>query len=313
MTNFWWVNQRETFAEERELGLLWAPLLSRASRRQSHWDSMDLVAEGDIVFHYAFGSIRGVSRVLLASRDAGRPFHREEWNEAGREVRVDFQEIEMPFYLDQIPRELRSTQTQPNAPFNAKGGVNQGYLWTVTRDFGTRLLSMLGVMATLADPEVSDEPENVDGSRRPFVFLLDQTDGEVLVRYRKEQPALRTFLFQGVEVATCDLCARELPVGMLVTAHIKPRSKCTDAERRDENIVFVACTIGCDSLFENGYVHVDATGVTRAGKASPFASDLRASVDALVGLKMGRFSEANARYFGWHRKQVAPAAEVLSC
>ena len=48
---------------------------------------------------------------------------------------------------------------------------------------------------------------------------------------RIEQGLLRALLFGGKSQAQCALCHKELPTDLLVTAHIKPRSKCTTQER----------------------------------------------------------------------------------
>jgi hypothetical protein len=44
------------------------------------------------------------------------------------------------------------------------------------------------------------------------------------------------------------------PVDLLVAAHIKRRSLCSETERRDlHNVAMLACKFGCDALFEEGY------------------------------------------------------------
>lgn len=45
------------------------------------------------------------------------------------------------------------------------------------------------------------------------------------------------------------------PRRLLVAAHIKPRSQCSDTERIDfDNIGMLACLLGYESLYEHGYI-----------------------------------------------------------
>lgn len=43
---------------------------------------------------------------------------------------------------------------------------------------------------------------------------------------------------------------------LLVAAHIKPRAKCSNQERRDWANIVPMCLLGCDALFERGRVAV---------------------------------------------------------
>ncbi|WBP92091.1 hypothetical protein [Kitasatospora cathayae] len=57
------------------------------------------------------------------------------------------------------------------------------------------------------------------------------------------------------------LCGRALPATLLTAAHIKKHAVCTDDEKRDfANIAMLACSLGCDSLYERGYITVTDTG-----------------------------------------------------
>ncbi|WP_188309115.1 hypothetical protein [Streptomyces sp. CBMA123] len=77
---------------------------------------------------------------------------------------------------------------------------------------------------------------------------------------RGEQAALKRHLLPG-PTEECALCGRTLPAGFLIAAHITKRAICTDDEKRDfATIAMVACSLGCDSLYERGYITVTDTG-----------------------------------------------------
>ena len=108
-------------------------------------------------------------------------------------------------------------------------------------------------------------------------------DREHSAKGRVEQSYLRSKLFGDVEEATCCLCGRRFPLGLMIAGHIKPRSECSRRERLDaENIVFGVCLLGCDALYERGLVSVGAKG--KIYISSP-ATTTRSLSTLLRGLK----------------------------
>src|SRR4051794_10412186 len=101
----WWVNQGESYRQEDEAGILWAPHLSSVGRRLSHWESMTHLALGDTVWHYANGQLKAVGPVLVRSVDAQRPpdLPASLWGVDGRLARVEYHESTAPPARDDIP------------------------------------------------------------------------------------------------------------------------------------------------------------------------------------------------------------------
>lgn len=126
------------------------------------------------------------------------------------------------------------------------------------------------------------------------------TDTPVVATQRAEQQWLRHQLLNRRQDAECQLCGRTLPARMLVAAHIVPRRELNDAERWDAgSIAMLACLLGCDALFEEGYVVVDADGVVHA--AQPAEGALAEAVTHLVGRTSDAHNERTAPYFARHR------------
>jgi hypothetical protein len=131
------------------------------------------------------------------------------------------------------------------------------------------------------------------------------TDVTVASTARREQAWLRRLLIGGRFSAQCDICTREFPVELLVAAHIKRRGACTDKERRDPNVAMLACTFGCDAMFELGQITVLFDGtiapgddqLTGAGHAAKY-------VDVLTGRICAAHKAASEPYFSWHRHQI---------
>lgn len=130
---------------------------------------------------------------------------------------------------------------------------------------------------------------------------LDLTDGTAVTAVRREQRHLREHLLAGREEAPCALCGRTLPENMLVAAHIAPRHSLNEAERLDfTSAAMLACALGCDALFERGYVSVDDTGRI-VGHRPVDNETLREAVSALVGRDVAAFSAVTSPRFSQHR------------
>lgn len=418
---WWWVNQGQSYDEERDAGLLWAPKRGRNGARRAHWDAMEDLAEGDVVIHYARQYIRAVSIVTRTAVDARRPpsLPDDLWDAEGRAVLAQYTELQSPIHREEIPRSIRAAASP--GPFQIDGGVKLGYLFPLpgpfvewyerdherpgiptarltwpelnesTQDYLRRLIGVelrtasgrANVIASVGDDNVmvitERSPEGkpvpisqvdaalttlrVDGTvtissdeighRSAFVgavlltvpgarlvstappvvsiaAIRTEFDGSAdgqndgldasqtfegdlwrprTVHERREQRRLRATLFGASSVAQCGVCQRTLPVRFLWAAHIKKRSLCSDAERRDlAHIAMPACLFGCDALFEMGFVAIDGNGLVVA--AAPLPAGINDFVQPLVGSRTYAHVPASAGYFKWHFDNIYRGAEL---
>jgi hypothetical protein len=92
-------------------------------------------------------------------------------------------------------------------------------------------------------------------------------------------------------------------VELLVAAHIKRRSECTDREKRDYgNNVVPMCLFGCDALFERGFIIV-RNGRVRRGR--PMAHQASTVFEGVVGKRVASWNAETRKYFKWHARQHA--------
>ncbi|GAA0281457.1 HNH endonuclease [Cryptosporangium japonicum] len=128
-----------------------------------------------------------------------------------------------------------------------------------------------------------------------FTGVLDRASGGLT---RGEQSLLR-----GAAEADCALCGSRYPASLLRAAHIKRRAVCSDDERRDlANIAMLAGVMGCDALFELGYLTVDSAGTIQVAASATGA--LRTQLDALAGRAVPAHRPSSADYFAWHRATI---------
>lgn len=156
-------------------------------------------------------------------------------------------------------------------------------------------------VASLKEAYRAGDGETYGGLIRPQQRVAP---GERVVetRQRTEQARLRTLLLGGDESGRCMLCGTRLPAGLLVVAHIKPRAHCTRTEQADfPSILMIACQLGCDALYERGYVTVDERGKLRIAQASE-RSVRSQLVNRFKGKSFGGDTESRQPYFEWHRQ-----------
>ncbi len=134
----WWVNQGASFAVEKAGGYLWAPKHGRNGATYEHWTNLTKLQPGDVVLHYANGVLRAVSQVVEAAQEAPRPegLPSNAWEKEGYLVRVQYQLLQQPIQLQDIPVEWRLEEP---GPFTKEGGVKQGYLFPVSDEFANKL------------------------------------------------------------------------------------------------------------------------------------------------------------------------------
>lgn len=206
----------------------------------------------------------------------------------------------------------RSPEGQPVPLDDIQHGLDvlasRGTLQVSVEEFGHGSTFVEAVLANL--PHVSKDPSSATLTLDSSGAEPDATDvhyGELdvqaQVKVRTEQGRLRRLLANGRESAPCALCGDEFPVQFLVAAHVKKRAACTDAERRKlRDIAMLACSFGCDVLYEAGWVTVDETGCIRTVELDGLpAGSLTLRMHQLAGRRCGAHREASEPYFAWHR------------
>ncbi|AZS41868.1 hypothetical protein CVS54_03229 [Microbacterium oxydans] len=119
-----------------------------------------------------------------------------------------------------------------------------------------------------------------------------------------QQGRLRGYLLAGRDAANCDLCGRRLPASLLVAAHIVPRSVSDEDHRKDfAAIAMLACNLGCNELFEQGYLVVDSEGAVRAGRDIETVA-LQVVVEELVERLCTAHNTNTAADFARHHRLV---------
>lgn len=293
---FWWASQSKNYRVAIPQGTLWSCPVLRAdgilTQRRDRAALKDMRRD-EIVFHYADGFLRAVSRVTApfvdAPRPVGYPKIREGDLDDGWLVRVQ------PLAVDLA---VPFAELQPlvgagvGKPFGTDGRPAQKYLSRLESHEAAAVLRALS--ASVFDELDLDSLRDVaEGAG------LVRTDARVWGTSRREQAELRQRLLAGRRENQCWLCGRDLPAAFLVAAHIKPRYMLSDAERLHfDDVAVLMCTLGCDALFERGYLVVVNRTVQR-GRPADNDSLLRA-IAALEQRRVEYSSEDQKARFEEH-------------
>jgi len=147
------------------------------------------------------------------------------------------------------------------------------------------------------------DDDTVDIAKELLLLIgeQDNLDSETVSKNRKEQKLLRSLLLSSSDIGKCAICGGLFPAELLVAAHIKKRAMCTLEERQDiENVAELMCKLGCDDLFEKGYIVVEGDVVVVNGEKSATEA-VEKYVSALAGNNVSSRDKSKS-YYSWHAR-----------
>ena len=248
--------------------------------------------EGDVVLFAKQGHL--INSAVVALKFHSAKLARALWGEDHRGLTWEF-----IYFLDEV-KPIKITYGE----FNAVVGYQPNFIVrgfsVLDEEKSERVLEHFGFLSGKHYPPTT---------RKDFESAVDQlakmkeTERKVQSYARKEQAFLRRNLFK-TSTHNCAICGKEYPIDVLSAAHIKRRSACSKFEKLDaNNIVMGACRIGCDELYESGYISVGEAGkiITTQQKTTP---PLKEFLESIKNRACAAFKDSNAGYFAWHRKTV---------
>jgi hypothetical protein len=297
---YWWVSQNTNYEVVIEEGTLWtAP--TRDGQVPVGRGLIKAMSVGDTVLHYKGPHIRAVSTVaepwVDSARPVGYPSLGPDDSNDGWLVRISTLARGFELHRDQISWLIGHGAP---GPLDKNGEPQQKYISNLPERDALVLLAELGL--TVPDTQGEAVPDRPSENRR-----FGETDIQAMRAIRAEQGHLRKYLLGDKPEAACAICSRSLPADLLVAGHIKKRSECTDDERWNfESGAMLVCLLGCDSLFENGYIVVDESGVVRRGR-DPHSAALDVAIRARAGRTCTAYNSLTASSFKHHAQGTLAA------
>lgn len=287
---YWWVSQNKTFREERSGGYLWAPKRGKDGREFHHWSNMTLVQPGDIVLSYAQQCIGAIGVASSACYDAPQPREfGDTWEDEGRRVDVQFQEVTPPLPLVDFVNELQPLLPEANSPITRTQKGVLGYLFALPPSAGRLVCGLLGQTTNVDDAVTRALQQTVP----------DRTTKEALVQARVGQGRWRRDLL-GYWSSKCAISGLSVE-RLLRASHVKPWR---DADNRERLDVFngILLSPAYDAAFDAGLITFDESGAVIISAA------LRRDDLECVGIRpdarLRKVEPRHAEYLDYHRTYI---------
>lgn len=291
---YWWVSHGRNYESAINDGTLWSCPDPEGDTEGTR-ELIKEMRQGDVVFNYFGPYVRAVSVVLETWQDSPRPDgYEQKLGEPDQGWLVRTHPLAQKLQLHR-ERAAGITAVGEPGPFNAAGKPQHRYVSALTSEEGQELLAEAGVTAPQSS---ATSLRGLPGS----VWGADEPDEKTLTSIRLEQSHLRKHLLRGRLTAPCAICGEHYPARLLIAGHIKPRPQCNDEERMDyESNAMLTCALGCDALYEWGYVVVGPQGQIQAGQAGE-TPRIEAAVEHLVGRHCTAFDEHTAGAFAENKR-----------
>ncbi|MGG2838126.1 hypothetical protein [Pseudomonas aeruginosa] len=267
---------------------VWGVTQGKKAVNEKKWHQMDV---GDVALFYRKKEF--FRRGTIAYKKRLPELARQLWETPPGEQPWEF----VYFLTDLEPIQISILDYNQVAGYNPANIVQS---FTVHYpELSARIIEELGLESSTGG--VLTSVHDVEAAKEAFKHLGDELDVPAAVKRRKEQALLRTILLSNKASECCALCGRDLPVDLLVIGHIRKRHSCPPEMKKDLANVMPVCLLGCDRLFENGYVFIDSTGTIQQGPALKIVPSIQGVVSSLVGRKCLAWKEDAVPYFEWHR------------
>jgi hypothetical protein len=149
---FWWVFQNQDFDEEHDGGFLWTRHVGADGRRRQHWDNLELIKPGDLIFSFYRQAIVAVA----VARSHARPDARKRGNPPqmmdGRLLEVEYHDLIKPFAKSRFIEAFMTLLPERHSPFNKDGNGVQGYLFALPEEAGRFLLDQTRMASKVGFP-----------------------------------------------------------------------------------------------------------------------------------------------------------------
>lgn len=327
MTQYWWVNHKQTWRQEIEGQYLWSPKTNSNGARNEFYNNMRRASPGDLVLSYADQQIRYVGRVVEFAFSAPKP---EEfgavgsyWSNDGWLLPVFWAKLVPPIRPKSLMDRLRPLLPARHSPIRpATGDGNQAaYLAQISQPlfdvvtsqtvFDLALLAR-GGSNSLSYESVIELVEDAIERRVANDLRLEDTIRQSVVAARRGQGLFRSNV-EKIETA-CRLTGITNP-SLLKASHIKPWRACETAQERLDGMNGLLLTPDADHLFDRGFIsfldegevmvsaRVDRDDLRRLG-FDRLVFEATGLMEAPANWRTNSFRIEQRRYLDYHRREV---------
>lgn len=312
---YWWVNQNQTYRQERAGGYLWSPKRNQNGARNQFYENMREVSPGDLVFSFRDTRIVAIGVAVSNCYESPKPGEfgslGQNWEQIGWKVDITYTDMASPIRPKDHIEQVRPFLPERYSPLQQSGdGLQSVYLAEISPGLAQLLLDLLGSAGSdLSLPEVKPDDtrrevmlgavEKQIESQIQGAANIESTVKEQLVMARRGQGKFRE------NVAKFEHRCRITGVSddrFLTASHIKPWRSSTNQERLDgENGLLLSPNV--DHLFDRGFISFQDTGILLVSPAVDRDTVHRLGIPTEEH-NSGRFTENQKHYLAYHRREV---------
>jgi putative restriction endonuclease len=305
--NYYWVNQKQTYKQERNGGYLWAPRKNEQGRTFWHWENMLKVEPGDIIFNHVKGALCSYCIAQTTAYEHNKPKDIEQnWDQLGWKIDAVYYDIPKPVVIRDHLDKLKHLFPEKYSPYSLGANkANQFYLVSLSNDLGA-LLANVAAIVTHNNDEIKDQPVHTSPEPGPIKTIIDQgefqptlTEKESIIKQRITQGRFREDLIERYN-GRCAVTSLDV-TSLLVASHIKPWSQSNNTERNDpDNGLLLA--VHLDKLFDQCLISFDVQGkIIISNRLTLRQRDLMGLNNSM---KLRQLTEGNQKYLTYHRKKL---------
>ena len=323
---YWWVNQNQTFRQERAGGYLWSPKRNADGRRNPFYEFMREVAPGDLILSFEGTYIRAIAVVQSYCYECPKPAEfgaaGPNWEDIGWKVDVHYQDL-----INQVRPADHMPVIQPHlpiqySPLQSSGrGLQNVYLTNISDELMEVLATLIGVEARRL-MQMSLAADGIGNYGRAVVDweehlrdeiassrTITQTEKEQVILARRGQGIFRQNV-QRLE-RVCRVTKVDHPEH-LRASHCKPWRDCASNDERLNGENGLLLTPSIDHLFDRGFISFEDKGELLVSPVAHPPSLNRMGVPTGDRINVGPFSEGQRHFLDYHRNFVFLQATVAS-
>jgi putative restriction endonuclease len=327
MTQYWWVNHKQTVRQEIDGQYLWSPKTNSNGARNEFYNNMRRADPGDIVLSYADGRIGHIGRVTEFAFTAPKPEEFGQtgayWNREGWLLPVFWTPLVVPVRPKDMIGRLGPLLPKSHSPIRPEtGDGNQGvYLAAIPEPVFDMVMAgtayntaalYRGGANSLNFQVVSELLDDIVERRIAVELTLDDTVRTSVIQARRGQGKFRANV-EAVE-RSCRLTGITNPT-LLIASHIKPWRLCDTAQERLDGMNGLLLTPDADLLFDRGFISFENDGEVLVSPRMDRLDLQRLGFEALAWERLGfaeaapawrtgGLAEGQLRYMDYHRSQV---------
>ena len=295
MTNYWWVNQNQTYKEAIAGGFMWSPKKNKNGGYNPFYENMNKVQIGDIVFSFSNTFIKAVGIITAPARSSEKPVEfgkaGNSWDDDGWLVEVEYSELERIIKPKNHMQTIAPLLPKKYSPIRANGGGNQMYFAEIPYALAAELILLIGSQINVA-MEISQERKIKNRTD------IGATEKYQLTKSRIGQGQYRKNLEQyekGCRITGVN------DSRFLTASHIKPWAKCNDFEKIDGNNGLLLSP-HIDRLFDRGFISFHDNGELIISNELPLKTINAWSLQENITVK--KLSSEQIIYMDYHKKYI---------